>query len=114
MAPTFVSFLLAVLFWEIPSFSLATPHRRSVNTGIDRSSWGEYDISTNYYEEWPDTGVIREYWFNIVNTTAAPDGVERPVLSVNGQFPGPTIIADWGDTVGELGKSGCVADLIQM
>ena len=38
----------------------------------------------------------------IVNTTAAPDGIERIILSVNGSVPGPTIIADWGDTVGKI------------
>ncbi|OJJ38260.1 hypothetical protein ASPWEDRAFT_734450 [Aspergillus wentii DTO 134E9] len=58
-----------------------------------------FDISTNYYDYVPDTGVTREYWFNIENTTAAPDGVEMPVQLINGSFPGPTIIADWGDTV---------------
>lgn len=58
-----------------------------------------YDLFTNYYEEVPDTGVVREYYFDIVNTTAAPNGRERQVLLVNGVFPGPTIIADWGDTV---------------
>lgn len=42
---------------------------------------------------------MRKYYFDIVNTTAAPDGRERQVLLVNGVFPGPTIIADWGDTV---------------
>lgn len=35
-----------------------------------------------------------------MNTTASLDGVERNVLLVNGTLPGPTIIADWGDTVG--------------
>ncbi|KAK5100673.1 hypothetical protein LTR24_000819 [Lithohypha guttulata] len=29
----------------------------------------------------------------------APDGVEREVLVVNDAFPGPTIEANWGDTV---------------
>lgn len=62
-------------------------------------TWGGYNINTNYYESAPDTNVVREYYFDIVNTTAAPDGVERPVLLVNGQFPGPTIEANWGDTV---------------
>lgn len=75
--------------------------KRCTNSAEDRSCWGDYDISTNYYDEAPDTGVVREYYFNIVNTTAAPDGIERVVLSVNGSVPGPTIIADWGDTVGE-------------
>jgi len=52
----------------------------------------------------PDTGVTREFWFDIQNGTAALDGVERIVLTVNGTFPGPTIIADWGDTVGEFAE----------
>ncbi|KAK3044999.1 hypothetical protein LTS18_014817, partial [Coniosporium uncinatum] len=29
----------------------------------------------------------------------APDGIERVVLSINGQVPGPVIEANWGDTV---------------
>lgn len=69
------------------------------NSALDRSCWGDYDISTNYYDFAPNTGVTREYWFNIENTTAAPDGIERIVLTVNGSIPGPTIIADWGDEV---------------
>ncbi|PWY88295.1 extracellular dihydrogeodin oxidase/laccase [Aspergillus heteromorphus CBS 117.55] len=61
--------------------------------------WDGYNLDTNYYETIPDTGVVREYFFDVVNTTAALDGVERQVLLVNGQFPGPTIEANWGDTV---------------
>lgn len=74
--------------------------RACENSASDRSCWGDYDLSTNYYEEVPDTGVTREYYFEVQNITAAPDGVERVVLCVNGTVPGPTIIADWGDTVG--------------
>ncbi|PYH75564.1 extracellular dihydrogeodin oxidase/laccase [Aspergillus uvarum CBS 121591] len=71
-----------------------------VHSAHNRRCWSDgFDISTNYYEKVPDTGVLREYWFNIENTTAAPDGVEMPVQLINGTFPGPTIIADWGDTV---------------
>lgn len=77
-----------------PSFS-----KRCVNSAEDRSCWGDYDISTNYYDVVPDTGVTREYWFNVENVTAAPDGVERIVLAINGSVPGPTIIADWGDEI---------------
>ncbi|KAI9836049.1 MAG: hypothetical protein M1819_001660 [Sarea resinae] len=71
----------------------------SGNTASDRSQWCDYDLSTNYYTDGPDTGNTVEYWFNLVNTTASPDGVERNVLLVNGSFPGPTIEANWGDTV---------------
>ncbi|KAK6198278.1 hypothetical protein LQW54_010427 [Pestalotiopsis sp. IQ-011] len=93
------SLFLAAKVTAAPQSSAPSLSKRCTNSADDRSCWGDYDISTNYYEEAPDTGVTREYWFNIVNTTAAPDGVERVVLSVNGSIPGPTIIADWGDTV---------------
>lgn len=32
----------------------------SGNTASDRSQWCDYDISTNYYNEVPDTGVTVE------------------------------------------------------
>lgn len=85
-----------------PRASQPSLSKRCTNSADSRSCWGDFDISTNYYEDGPDTGVVREYWFNIVNTTISPDGVERVGLSINGSIPGPTIIADWGDTVGEL------------
>ncbi|KAI1085176.1 multicopper oxidase [Whalleya microplaca] len=61
--------------------------------------WGDFSLSTDFYEESPDTGVTREYFLDLVNTTAAPDGIERMVLTINGSIPGPTLYADWGDTV---------------
>ena len=71
----------------------------SGNTAADRSSWCDYDLTTDYYTEVPDTGVTREYWLQLVNTTLAADGYERDVLTVNGTIPGPTLFADWGDNV---------------
>jgi Multicopper oxidase len=47
----------------------------------------------------PKTGVTRSYNFVVSRATIAPDGVERSVLLVNGAFPGPTIEANWGDTI---------------
>ncbi|PYH68064.1 multicopper oxidase [Aspergillus vadensis CBS 113365] len=99
----FASFLLSAL--AIPqaigaSIPSTSNSKECVNSPTNRACWRDgYNISTNYYEEVPDTGVTREYWFNVENTTAAPDGVELPVQLINGSFPGPTIIADWGDTV---------------
>ncbi|KAF2495700.1 laccase Lcc4 [Lophium mytilinum] len=69
------------------------------NTASDRSVWCDYDTSTNYYTDGPTTGVTVEYWLEVTNTTLAPDGFERIVLAVNGTVPGPTIEANWGDTV---------------
>lgn len=105
--------LHSILFSSLASYSYARsvavtepePHalsRRAAcagNTATTRSEWCDYNLQTNYYEEVPDTGVTREYYWSIVNTTLAPDGRERQVWTVNGSFPGPTIIADWGDTV---------------
>ncbi|KAE9365617.1 multicopper oxidase [Stipitochalara longipes BDJ] len=81
------------------AYSSNTLSKRCTNSATDRSCWGDYDTSTNYYTTVPDTGVTREYWFDVQNGTASPDGIERVVLTVNGTVPGPTIIADWGDTV---------------
>lgn len=57
------------------------------------------DTQTNYYKEHPNTGVIREYEFTLSSDLLAPDGYQVPVLLINGQFPGPTIEANFGDTI---------------
>lgn len=62
--------------------------------------WGT-KTSTNAspYTQSPTTGIIRTYNFTISRGTLAPDGYSRDVLLVNGGFPGPTIEANWGDTI---------------
>ncbi|KAJ2903916.1 hypothetical protein MKZ38_009151 [Zalerion maritima] len=47
----------------------------------------------------PDTDITREYWFELVDGTASPVGYERYAQSINDSIPGPTIFANWGDTV---------------
>lgn len=69
------------------------------NTATTRSEWCDYSIDTDYSSEAPDTGVTREYWFELQDVIVAPDGVSRSAMAVNGTIPGPTIYADWGDTV---------------
>lgn len=69
------------------------------NTASTRSEWCDYSIDTDYYTEPVDTGVVREYWFDLTDVTVAPDGVSRTAMAINGSIPGPTIFADWGDTV---------------
>lgn len=60
-----------------------------------------YNVSSAYtlhrYDEIFSTGVVREYWLEVVNTTLAPDGYARQTISFNGTIPGPLITADWGD-----------------
>ncbi|EXJ83398.1 hypothetical protein A1O1_07020 [Capronia coronata CBS 617.96] len=62
--------------------------------------WGSRTANnTDPYTNPPVTGVVRKYNFVIERAVMAPDGVERDVIVINGQFPGPTIEANWGDTI---------------
>lgn len=64
------------------------------------SPWGqETTRNTNPYTNSPTTGVVRRYNFTVARQTLAPDGFERPMIHVNGQYPGPSIEANWGDTI---------------
>ncbi|KAM3071831.1 hypothetical protein ACMFMG_009688 [Clarireedia jacksonii] len=61
--------------------------------------WGSRTASgSNPYTEYPNTGVIRSYDFTVTRGRIAPDGYFKDVILINGQFPGPTIEANWGDT----------------
>ncbi|KAK2037572.1 multicopper oxidase [Colletotrichum somersetense] len=71
----------------------------SGNTASTRSQWCDYSIDTDYNEVVPETGVTREYWLELTDVTVSPDGVPRTAMAVNGSIPGPTLFADWGDTV---------------
>lgn len=70
------------------------------NTPTTRNCWGDgFDINTDFDNHWPTTGRTVSYTFEITNTTLAPDGFNRSVFAINGQYPGPTIYADWGDMI---------------
>ena len=43
----------------------------------------------------PDTGVTRTYDLHVAYQTIAPDGVTRNGLTINGQYPGPLVEANW-------------------
>jgi FtsP/CotA-like multicopper oxidase with cupredoxin domain len=60
--------------------------------------WGTRSAGhSNQYKDTPNTGVTRHYDFTITEQNIAPDGYQRQGMVVNGQFPGPTIEANWGD-----------------
>ena len=40
--------------------SIHSLSKRCTNSASDRSCWGDYSLSTNYYNEVPDTGITRE------------------------------------------------------
>ncbi|KAH0556122.1 hypothetical protein GP486_005944 [Trichoglossum hirsutum] len=62
--------------------------------------WGNLNANTsNPLGPPPNTGVTRTYDFTIKRQKKSPDGVQRDVIIVNGQIPGPTIQANWGDMI---------------
>ncbi|KAI3401567.1 hypothetical protein diail_10168 [Diaporthe ilicicola] len=57
----------------------------------------DYVIDSDWDYEAPPT--VREYHWVISDITANPDGVFRPMMVINGQFPGPMIVCNEGDTI---------------
>lgn len=58
-----------------------------------------YFLPLNSSEAAPITNVTRQYNLTIRRGFIAPDGVNKSVILINDQFPGPTIEANWGDTI---------------
>ncbi|KAL5594128.1 hypothetical protein BROUX41_001174 [Berkeleyomyces rouxiae] len=72
------------------------------NTAENRTCWSDgYDIDTNYMESFPDTGVTRQYTIVVSEgENLDQDGIVKPLgMLINGTFPGPTLYADWGDSL---------------
>ncbi|KAK5123448.1 hypothetical protein LTR85_002486 [Meristemomyces frigidus] len=71
------------------------------NTALTRGCWSNgYSIDTDFDQKFPSTGNTVTYSLEITNTTCNPDGHgSRLCLLFNGQYPGPTIHATWGDNV---------------
>ncbi|GAM85422.1 hypothetical protein ANO11243_034290 [Dothideomycetidae sp. 11243] len=68
------------------------------NSPSSRLCWAPgYNMNQDFDNDWPSTGNVVSYTLTVTNMTLAPDGYSRMVLAVNGQYPGPTIYADWGD-----------------
>ncbi|KAK1955884.1 multicopper oxidase [Colletotrichum sublineola] len=67
----------------------------------NRACWnGNFDINSDFEILTPPQGKLRTFDFTLSNLTdIAPDGVHKPAMLINNQFPGPTIEADWGDFV---------------
>ncbi|KAF2032587.1 hypothetical protein EK21DRAFT_60852 [Setomelanomma holmii] len=79
------------------------PDGACTNGPRTRSCWSDgYSINTDFDAKAPPGGTTVTYNLEISNVTRPnPDGSggSRPVMLVNGQYPGPTLRAKWGDTV---------------
>ncbi|GKT49106.1 laccase [Colletotrichum spaethianum] len=67
----------------------------------NRACWnGDFNLDSDFEILTPPQGKLRTFDFTLSNLTdIAPDGVHKPAMLINNQFPGPTIEADWGDFV---------------
>jgi FtsP/CotA-like multicopper oxidase with cupredoxin domain len=72
-----------------------------VNGPATRACWTNgYSIATDSDQKFPTTGKTVSYTLEVTNTTCNPDGSgSRICMLVNGQYPGPTLRASWGDTL---------------
>lgn len=88
-APTYASTVAA-----------STPTAVCTNGPTTRKCWWNgFDYNTDFDNNWPNTGNTVSYNWTITNMTLSPDGVPRQVFAVNGQTPGPTLYANWGDMI---------------
>ncbi|KAK0628829.1 Cupredoxin [Bombardia bombarda] len=94
-----VAFLGASLAAAAPASFEDVEKRACTNTATARNCWGANSITDNTETVWPSTGVTRTYNFNVAYATLSPDGVAKKMMVVNGQYPGPTIEGNWGDTI---------------
>ncbi|TIC91863.1 Laccase-2 [Colletotrichum higginsianum] len=67
----------------------------------NRACWnGDFNLDSDFEILTPPQGKLRTFDFTLSNLSdIAPDGVHKPAMLINNQFPGPTIEADWGDFV---------------
>lgn len=91
--------------WSGAGWGWGKPPRDCKNGPNSRRCWkGDLTIETDSEERWPNTGKTVHYALNITNQTLAPDGTPRSMLVINGQYPGPMIIAgkscSYGRSVG--------------
>ena len=65
--------------------------------GNFRRPASDYILDPNWNHQAAST--VREYTWKIVDIVGNPDGVYRPMLTINNQFPGPMIECNEGDTI---------------
>lgn len=70
-----------------------------------------FDLKKTGFSSGVSTGPIRrDYFFNITRDIGSPDGVDKPMLLVNGQSPGPIIEANTGDILRVVVHNGMAAN----
>ncbi|KAH6644992.1 Cupredoxin [Truncatella angustata] len=72
------------------------------NSATNRACWQNgFSVTTDYETSTP-SGTTRSYSWEVTEIAnyVGPDGVKKAYVQlINGQYPGPTLFADWGDTI---------------
>lgn len=81
---------------------------------VEKRDGDETDVGSSYlFEPLPKltetTPTTRTYDLQLIVKNLSPDGYERPVWSVNGQYPGPLIQANKGDRL-VINVTNCLGD----
>ncbi|MCJ1401557.1 hypothetical protein MMC11_004773 [Xylographa trunciseda] len=74
--------------------SIPDPWKASLDVAVMQR---DYILDRHWDFDAPPTS--REYWWTIENAELNPDGVYKAMVTINGQFPGPMIRCNEGDTV---------------
>lgn len=73
------------------------------NTPSNRACWtDDFNLQTDYETSTPPAGSNRTFNWELTerdNFETADGRILPKVMLVNGQFPGPTLQADWGDEI---------------
>ncbi|KAI0477166.1 multicopper oxidase-domain-containing protein [Xylariaceae sp. FL0804] len=72
------------------------------NTPTNRACWSNgFNIHTDYEKSTPSGSLKTFHWtVDEIDNWMGPDGrVKEKVMLVNNQYPGPTLEANWGDTI---------------
>ncbi|KAH8894494.1 hypothetical protein GQ53DRAFT_744682 [Thozetella sp. PMI_491] len=84
----------------------ASPNVQAPDLGVAPTE--QFDLGRKFAVA--DKPMLREYVFNITRGTGAPDGLEKSMILVNGQSPGPLIEANTGDTIRVLVNNMMASD----
>jgi FtsP/CotA-like multicopper oxidase with cupredoxin domain len=94
--------LFAGLAITAPTSEDLEPRASTCNTASNRACWQTgYTINTDYETSTPPGGTVNYSWeiTEHYNWTG-PDGFTKSYVQlVNGQYPGPTLRANWGDKI---------------
>ncbi|KAK9423318.1 putative Laccase 1 [Seiridium unicorne] len=94
--------LLAGIALAAPATQDLDARQSTCNTASNRRCWtSNFDITTDYESSTPPGGSV-SYNLEIteVRNWKGPDGVVKNYVQlINGQYPGPTLFAKWGDTI---------------